>query len=170
MGRPFCFTVALLAFAASTASGQVEYQSQIKPILAEHCFSCHSALRQKGELRLDAISLIRRGGSSGSALVAGQPDNSLIVDALRARDGVTKMPPDGSAAVKASDIALIEQWIREGARAENEPIPDDPREHWAYRPPHKIAGVKERNPIDHYFGRLHATEGLNRQPAASRDI
>ncbi|MDP7014334.1 MAG: DUF1553 domain-containing protein [Pirellulaceae bacterium] len=170
MGRPFCFTVALLAFAASTASGQVEYQSQIKPILAEHCFSCHSALRQKGELRLDAISLIRRGGSSGSALVAGQPDNSLIVDALRARDGVTKMPPDGSAAVKASDIALIEQWIREGARAENEPIPDDPREHWAYRPPHKIDGVKERNPIDHYFGRLHATEGLNRQPAASRDI
>ena len=73
------------------------YESKVRPLLIDHCYTCHSAAasKLKGELRLDSPSAWKKGGSSGPALIAGKPDESLVVKAVR-RDhkDVAAMPPD----------------------------------------------------------------------------
>src|SRR5258705_463630 len=62
------------------------YLRDVKPVLSARCFSCHGAVRQKARLRLDAASLIRKGGRSGPALVPGKADESLLVKAVLGKD------------------------------------------------------------------------------------
>ena len=62
------------------ASAAVDYLRDVKPLLKEKCFSCHGALKQKAGLRLDTGKLIRQGGKSGPAVLAGKPDESRIID------------------------------------------------------------------------------------------
>ena len=70
-------------FAAQTARAEsessVDYLTEIKPLLRDKCFSCHGSLKQEGGLRLDAASLIQKGGESGPAYVAGAVAKSLIL-------------------------------------------------------------------------------------------
>lgn len=137
-----------------------EYLRDIKPILAEKCFACHGALRQQSELRLDAISLIRRGGAGGEAIVPNKSSASMLIQAIRGVDGVPKMPPDGEGHLTDKEIAKIAAWIDNGAVAEEEPIPPDPRAHWAYKVPAKFEIPAGENPIDWYFQTVHRDAGL----------
>lgn len=149
----------------------VDYLKHVKPILAKHCFACHGSLRQKSDLRLDTISLIREGGASGEVIVTGQPNESRLLDALLGRNDVTKMPPEDSGnTLSETEVSVIERWILAGAKAPHEPIPADPREHWSYRLPQKIPGVGAENPIDHYFARTHREKGVAPQPPATREM
>ena len=59
------------------------YEREIKPLLAEHCYSCHSRLKQKGDLRLDAGALIHKGGSDGPAVIAGKSDESEMIKRIK---------------------------------------------------------------------------------------
>ena len=63
------------------STGQAK-AGDVKPVLRNRCFSCHGAVRQKAGLRLDAASLIRKGGKHGPALVPGKSAESLLVRAV----------------------------------------------------------------------------------------
>src|SRR5262245_24788910 len=144
--------VSLLGFflSASGALGQTSrddvdfFETKIRPILVENCFSCHSrqAKKQKGGLDLSDRQTIVTGGDSGPAVVPGKPADSLLVTAISYRDTASlQMPPKGKLA--ARDITLLEEWVRRGlpfASGSSGPNPqakiniDEGRTFWSLRP------------------------------------
>ncbi|HVL68384.1 MAG TPA: PSD1 and planctomycete cytochrome C domain-containing protein [Vicinamibacterales bacterium] len=93
---------------------QIEFfEAKIRPLLVESCFDCHTD-DEKGGLRLDSREALLKGGDSGPAIVAGDPDASLLLKAVRHEQGISKMP---RSAPKLSDgeIAALAEWIRMGA-------------------------------------------------------
>jgi rod shape-determining protein MreC len=89
------------------------FEAKIRPALVTHCYECHAADSKKlgGKLQLDSPSDMLTGGQSGPALIPGDPDSSLLLQALR-YDGL-EMPP--SKPLPPTIIADFEQWIRMGA-------------------------------------------------------
>src|SRR5262245_32774102 len=101
-------------------AAEVDYVREVKPILIARCFACHGAVRQKAKLRLDASSLIRKGGRSGPAVVAGQSNESPLIQAVLG-DGRPRMPPESEGTPLAEkDVALLRAWIDQGAKAPDE--------------------------------------------------
>jgi cytochrome c553 len=89
------------------------FENKIRPVLVQHCYKCHSdkAKPLKGGLRLDSRSGILNGGESGPAIVVGNPNESLLIQALKF-DGL-EMPPKGKLPKK--HVADFEHWVRTGA-------------------------------------------------------
>ena len=122
---------------AQDSTGIEFFETRIRPVLAENCYSCHGAdaTPLQGALRVDSRAALLSGGNGGPAIVPGKPERSLLMRALRHEDEL-KMPPWGKLADE--DIARIEEWIRIGAPAPADEtewvatIPDV--EHWAFQP------------------------------------
>ena len=74
-----------LCFAGTVSAEPVDYIKQIKPILAEKCYSCHGVLKQESDLRLETRELMLKGGASGPVIVPGQPDKSLVLERVSAQ-------------------------------------------------------------------------------------
>jgi hypothetical protein len=116
---PSLLVCAVVAFAgprlaAAEKAEDIEFfEKKIRPVLVEHCYSCHSAGAKKlrGGLLLDSRAALQKGGDSGPALVAGDAAASLLVKALRYDE--LKMPPSGK--LPARVVADFEAWIRRGA-------------------------------------------------------
>src|SRR5438128_4055425 len=87
------------------------FENRIRPVLVEHCYECHSASANKlrGGLLLDSRAGLRKGGDSGPALEPGQPDKSLLIQAVRFPDDRVKMPPKGK--LRAAAIKDLEAWV-----------------------------------------------------------
>ena len=115
----------------------VDYSRQVKPLLTARCGPCHGALRQQSGLRLDTAQAIKKGGESGPAITPGKSVNSLLIQAVTDSGLVSRMPPEGEGERLSPDqIAMLAAWIDEGAKSPaDEPVPVDPRQHWAFRPP-----------------------------------
>ncbi|HMF19220.1 MAG TPA: DUF1549 domain-containing protein, partial [Gemmataceae bacterium] len=163
------------------------FESKIRPMLAEHCFRCHSstAKRLKGGLLLDSREGILKGGESGPVIVAGKPEKSRLIQAIRYTDVDLSMPPN--AKLPGPVIADFTKWVKMGA-----PWPDDKsvskapknkydldlpkrkREHWAWKSiqPAKIPEVKDtawpRDAIDNFILAALEAKGLKPAPAADR--
>ncbi|HKI19531.1 MAG TPA: c-type cytochrome domain-containing protein, partial [Isosphaeraceae bacterium] len=58
------------------------FEQNVRPLLAENCYSCHGDKKQKGGLRLDSLQAILKGGESGPAVVPAKPEDSLLVEAI----------------------------------------------------------------------------------------
>lgn len=164
--------VAFLCTSSLTAQEAIEYHRDVKPILKERCFACHGALKQKGKLRLDTADAMRRGGAGGAAVVAGQPDKSLLIERITSADDSERMPPEGKP-LTPGQIAMLRKWIQQGAKAPaGEKAESDPRQHWAFKPPIRPTppAVKNaawvRNPIDAFVAARHEEKGLAPAPAA----
>lgn len=97
--------------ASAQDAGEAFFESRIRPILVEHCYPCHSGTKTNGSLALDHRDGTLRGGESGPAIVAGDPDASLLIQAVR-RQGL-EMPPDR--ALPADQVELLAEWVRRGA-------------------------------------------------------
>jgi hypothetical protein len=166
--RTIVLPVAVFALAGPALAADVDYVRDIKPILSARCFACHGAVRQKGGLRLDAASLIRKGGRNGTAVIAGKSAASLLIDAVLAR-GRSRMPPEKEGeGLSPQQIAILQNWIDHGARGPEEPIPPDPRKHWAFQPPKQApipAGVQ---PVDAFLDAQRDRLGLKKNPPADR--
>ncbi|MBT1698319.1 hypothetical protein KK083_15620 [Fulvivirgaceae bacterium PWU4] len=92
------------------------YGDVIKPLLEARCYSCHSAKKQKGQLRLDGPAYIERGGKKGAVLVTGVPDSSTLYTRLMLPpDHDHHMPPSEKPQLTSTEIALIGAWIKDGA-------------------------------------------------------
>ena len=92
MNRAAAIVLCLALMSLATARGAapaVDYAKDIKPLLRDHCYVCHGALKQSGGLRLDTTDLMKRGGKHGPAIVPGKPDESPLIKKIRAG----QMPP-----------------------------------------------------------------------------
>ena len=94
----------------------VSFSKDVAPILAKKCVACHGPEKSKGHFRLDSFDLLMKAGESKSApIVAGQPGQSELCRRLRAPDEDDRMPQKDDP-LPAAQIALIERWIKEGAK------------------------------------------------------
>ena len=95
----------------SDAVRESYFEQNVRPLLAENCYSCHGEKKQKGGLRLDSIEAILKGGESGPAVVPGKPDESLLVSAINYAGPET--PPRGK--LTGKQVAALTRWISAGA-------------------------------------------------------
>ncbi|MBI1904196.1 MAG: DUF1553 domain-containing protein [Planctomycetia bacterium] len=151
--------------AALRADDRVDYRTQVKPLLAR-CFVCHGALKQESGLRLDAGSLILKGGDDGAVVVPGKSGESLLVEAVSRTDPETRMPKEG-APLSSDEIDILKKWIDQGAKVPDEAIPPDPRKHWAFIPPQRVPLPEPKdarwsgNAVDRFIAASHEAHGLN---------
>jgi hypothetical protein len=96
-------------------AGKEFFEKRIRPILSDRCYPCHSQLAQKvkGKLLLDSRAGLLKGGSSGPAIVPGDPAKSLIIKAVRYEDDTLQMPPKTK--LSALEISDLETWVKMGA-------------------------------------------------------
>lgn len=157
------------------------FESRIRPVLVEKCHSCHStdAKSAKGELLLDSREAARRGGESGPAIVPGDPDNSLLLSALRYDS--FEMPPTGK--LSEAVIADFEKWIQSGAidpretdsshspSTKSEIDIEAGRQFWAFQKPtlHQAPKSKSSQPIDGFIEQQLRENSLSMNPPASRE-
>src|SRR5947209_18504417 len=115
MCRRLAILVVLLAAASARADDEF-FEKKIRPVLAEHCFSCHSqsAKKLKAHLLLDSREGMLKGGDTGPAIVTGSPDKSLLVTAISYKDVDLTMPPRGK--LPDAAIADLTTWIKDGAK------------------------------------------------------
>jgi hypothetical protein len=160
------------------------FEKKIRPVLAEHCYRCHSsetakAGKLKGGLQLDTRDGMRRGGDSGPAVVPGNPAKSLLLAALRHE--TVMMPPSG----KLPDSVIVDfvAWIKNGAAdprdgksvVQTETIDwQKARDFWAFQPPrvHAPPQVKNaewpRKEMDHFVLTELEKRGLTPVRAATK--
>ncbi|HEU0124552.1 MAG TPA: PSD1 and planctomycete cytochrome C domain-containing protein [Bryobacteraceae bacterium] len=89
------------------------FETKVRPVLATSCFGCHTESAMGG-LRLDSAEGLAKGGKRGSAIVAGSPDKSLLITAIRHTDANLKMPMGNK--LKDAEIAALEAWVKAGAK------------------------------------------------------
>src|SRR5205085_9368639 len=81
--------------AATDPAGIEFFEKNVRPVLVDHCYTCHSAkaIKLKGQLRLDSQQGIARGGEGGAVIVSGKPGESRLIKAIRWTDPNFQMPP-----------------------------------------------------------------------------
>jgi mono/diheme cytochrome c family protein len=114
----YVWVTLLLAASAGLARGDdgVEFfEKRVRPILLEHCYECHGApgKKLKGDLRLDSRAGALKGGKTGPAVVAGDLEKSLLVQAVRYGKPDLQMPPDEK--LSDAQIADLVAWVKMGA-------------------------------------------------------
>ncbi len=148
------------------------FESEVRPILVEHCYGCHGEAKQKGGLRLDTRVGVAAGGESGPVVVSGKPDASRLVSAVWYADPSLRMPPAGK--LSAKQVAALERWVQAGA-----PDPRDGRsaaqvaaaDHWAFRPvrsPTPPADPAAHSPSDAFVRANMRAVNLSPSPPADR--
>jgi hypothetical protein len=155
------------------------FESKIRPILAGTCFKCHGGEKTSNGLRVGSRDELLKGGDSGASLAPGDPDKSLLIQALRYASDDLKMPPDKK--LPPAVIADFERWVRDGAywptnngpiggRATPQTVP------WAFFPVRKIGPPEDPSgwsttPIDRFIRAAQKSHGLEPTvPAAKRDL
>jgi hypothetical protein len=156
------------------------FEARIRPILEEHCFKCHGSRKQESGLRLDSRQGVLRGSDGGPVVVPGNPNESLLIEAVR-RDGAIKMPPKSKLAPQA--IADLTKWVQIGL-----PWPDGVQgsgtgsiqsrasaaanRHWAFQPisdpapPNVKAKTWLRTSVDRFILATLEAKGLSPSPRA----
>ena len=164
------------------------FETKVRPLLVRHCVQCHGPDDQSGELRLDQKVYLLKGGSSGDIVTPGKPEASRLIRAIGYRDNELQMPPENKLPDEA--IAVLTEWVRDGAYWPDEASPTDPeatlavspsehidalrRSHWSFRP---IAPIEPPSPeetapnvseIDRFVLARLAESGLAPNPVADR--
>ena len=165
--------IGLVTFAHPCAAA--DYTREVKPLFRDHCYACHGAFKQQSALRLDTGVSIRKGGGSGPAVVAGNPDESLLIQAVTGAAGFRMPPEDQGNPLTAEQIELLKNWIREGAESPEDEVPQqDPATYWSYVPierpplPHVANAAWVRTPIDTFIAAGHERHGLTPRPECDR--
>ena len=88
------------------------FETKVRPVLANNCYSCHTATAMGG-LRVDSREALLKGGGRGASIVPGDPEKSVLVEAIRQTGAKLKMPMGGR--LKDSEIEDIVSWVKAGA-------------------------------------------------------
>ncbi|MSO50450.1 MAG: DUF1549 domain-containing protein [Acidobacteria bacterium] len=171
---------------AAAAQAPEFFEARVRPILAANCYECH-AETAKGDLRMDSLEALLKGGESGPALVPGDPDKSLMIQAVRQSDPTAPRMPKDKSKLKPDEIEVLVEWVRAGAvwpaSAKSAPPPAAApkvmevtpahREFWSVRPLAKpaVPAVKAaswpRTDIDRFILARLEKDGL--RPVAMAD-
>ena len=174
MGWKLAVVVVLLASsgvtrAATTSSGKVDFNRDIRPILSDNCYKCHGpdAKQAKAGLRLDLPEIAVKPLKSGKiAVVPGQPRKSTLVQRITTKDKDEKMPPpETGKKLTPEQITLLRRWVEQGAAWQP---------HWAFIKPEKTTPPEvtdkgfARNEIDRFIAAKLKEKGLKPSPEAER--
>jgi Protein of unknown function (DUF1553)/Protein of unknown function (DUF1549)/Planctomycete cytochrome C len=187
----FCL-LAFLLFAGSATSqnpktgpklnpidpAKVEFfEKKVRPILASHCYHCHSAeTKPEGNLRVDDRNGLIVGGNAGAAVVPGDPGKSLILKRITQKDEKKRMPIEGKH-LTDEEVETLTQWIKDGAAwpavrvpaSLGKPKPEYEKlrkEHWAWQPlaEPKVPPVKDsawpKTDVDRFILAKLESQGL----------
>jgi len=194
MSARYCIVGAIFALSVSTPllaqTTDVEFfEEKIRPVLVQRCYSCHNSklAAPKGNLVLDTKEGLLKGGTSGPALVPGNPAESRLLKVMNYSDPLVQMPPSG----KLPDAVLgdFTQWIANGAADPRVSAPalastspqykgmslEDGRKWWAFQPvaahaAPKVATAQGRpvNKIDNFILAKLAEKNLQLSPHADK--
>jgi hypothetical protein len=152
-------------------AGVAAFRGEVQSILTGKCLNCHAPDKKKGKLDLSRRAAALAGGQNGPAIVAGKPDDSLLLQKLAAGE----MPPQNPLA--AEQVAAFRKWIEAGAVYEQEPlVPAGKRagpDWWSLQPVRKAPLPKVsrpgwlRTPIDAFV--LARLEQQHLDPAVEAD-
>ena len=157
------------------------FENRIRPLLAQHCYECHSSGSEdlQAGLLVDSRPTLRRGGDTGPAIVPGDVERSLLIQSVR-YVGDLQMPPEGK--LSDREIADLERWVAMGAPDPRKDATrfvrkkfnlDEARKFWSLRPVTnpKIPSIRDtrwpRNDIDHFI--LAKLEQKQLQPTGDAD-
>lgn len=173
------------ASASEPTADQVNFfEAKVRPLLVERCYDCHSVEsgESEGGLLVDSAAGLLKGGTLGSALIPGRPEQSRLFRAVTYRNNDLQMPPDGK--LSDEEIATLRSWIEMGApdpRDETEvqpehesPLQRDPSTHWAFRKPERtipprLEANDSRDPIDDFAVSRAAELGLRPRATAAKE-
>ena len=159
------------------------FETRVRPVLIKNCFACHSAAAMGG-LQLDSREHILKGGQDGAVIVPGDPDKSLLIQAVRQTHERLKMPPQGKLANQ--EIDDFSSWVKAGAvwpesaaaiaapAAAAYIITQQQRDFWAFRTVQNpaVPPVREKawpnNPIDRFILSKLEEKGLRPVQAAGK--
>ena len=150
----------------SAKEGEISYNRDIRPILSNHCFSCHGLDEghRKAKLRLDVREEAIMSRDGIQAIVPGSIEDSESWMRIISDDEDDVMPPpETHKSLTAEEKELVKQWIEEGAPYEG---------HWAFSTPQKAEVPKingTKNPIDAFVQDRLNKEGLTASPSAEKE-
>ncbi len=154
----------LTGLVLSTGANAVDFNRDVRPILADHCFKCHGPDKQRSGLRFDdpAVPLEKK------AIVPGDLAASIMIQRTTSDDPEFQMPPpDANLPLKPAEIEILKQWVAEGGKFAR---------HWAFEPvpPREEPKVDDsagwaRNAIDAFVLQGLQTANLTPSPEASRE-
>src|SRR5271165_7307616 len=109
----------LLPLLSPPADGQAPdteafFELKVRPVLAGVCFKCHGGAKVSAGLRVDSRAALLKGGSTGPAVVPGDPDGSLLLQAVRHTHDSLRMPPNDK--LPDATAAALAAWVRKGAQ------------------------------------------------------
>ncbi|MDX1983894.1 MAG: PSD1 and planctomycete cytochrome C domain-containing protein [Bryobacteraceae bacterium] len=156
------------------------FETKVRPVLAKHCFSCHTQTKLGG-LEMSSRDTLLKGGKSGAAINLEAPEESLLVKAVRHTHEKLKMPPTGDK-LGAQEIKDLVAWIGRGAvwpatgakAASTFQIKEEHRNWWAFRPvarpqPPAVNGKAwARTAIDRFIMEKLEAKGLKPVAAAPK--
>jgi mono/diheme cytochrome c family protein len=182
---------AAIKVAPPDGAGFKLFETQVRPLLVEHCYECHGPDVGDGEggLRLDSRHAILHGGKSGPAIVPADPATSLLILAVK-HDGAVAMPPKRKLAQR--EIDSLADWVRIGAPWPGDETPASPgptgtdaqpagdtwdeqaRSFWAFQlprrtePPAVAASTWSGTPVDRFIRASLDAAGLAPAPRADK--
>lgn len=169
--------IGLLLCSSNLVAANSIFEKQVLPILQKHCIECHNESTRDGGLSLETHGSSLKGGESGLALVAGKPEESLLLDYVTGPD--PEMPKKGKPLSKA-EVQTLRQWIKEGAvwpegmRIREAQLSQT--DWWSFQPL-KQSAIPQlskaemkliRTPIDAFLLAKLQKKGLSFSPAADR--
>jgi hypothetical protein len=177
---------AVASVAPAATPAQIEFfEKQIRPLLIENCYKCHSAASQKvkGNLLLDSREALLKGGDGGAAIIPGHPEKSRLITAVRYTDEDMQMPPKHR--LSGEQVAALEQWVKigapfpSGAAAGAKPAEpsfnvEEARKFWSYQPvkdpapPSPADKTWPANAIDQFIRARQEQVGVKPAPQADR--
>jgi len=158
------------------------FENEVRPLLAKRCYECHSGDNANGDLQVDSLAALLKGGESGPAIVRGKPDESALVDAINYKS--IEMPPDEKLA--DAEVSILTRWVAMGAPwpdselnaplRQRELFDEEDRKWWAIAPVvsaelptlDATQAAWARNPIDHFIAERLASQGLAPAPEATK--
>ena len=166
--------LSLAVQAKAKAASSIDFSRQIRPILSENCFFCHGPdeKKRKAGLRLDDETAAKSDNDGVISVVPGDPEKSALFQRIISSDPDEVMPPPKQhKTIPPDQVALLRQWIEEGAAWGN---------HWSYEPVKrpKVPSTSESglrsadwkestNPIDAFLAKRLGQEGL--EPTSPAD-
>lgn len=156
-----------LCVPAFAQESPVDFRTQILPLLADRCFTCHGPDEQtrESDLRLDRRDSVFA-DRDAATLIPGKPEGSELYNRIVSADPDVRMPPpDATRQLSADEISLVRKWIEQGAHWQ---------EHWSFQPltqpdlPEVSDTDWTRNGIDHFTLRRLDQEKLSPSSEADR--
>ena len=159
----------------------IDFETQVRPLLSGRCFPCHSAEEQKGGLSLADRKGLIAGGDSGAAIDLTAAENSLLLEKVTGADPAGIMPPRGKGkTLTVAEVQTLQNWLAQGAKWEGSAITTESaarsaaENHWAFQVPvpQVVPNVERKdwpsNPVDSFVLARLERERLQPAPQANK--